>query len=913
MMSTLNTPSTQADMKKLVFAFGPTVAETEGNASMKMSLGGKGANLAEMCQLGLPVPPGFTVRAEVCQMVDSVNPVWPNGLEEEVNMHLKRVEERMGRGLGNKASPLLLSVRSGAAVSMPGMMDTILNLGLNDETVLGLAAMSSNDRFAWDSYRRLVQMFGDVALEIPKDDFEEVLDHHKKQKGVKNDTDLDADDLRGVVADYMNVYRRHGIEFPQDVKEQLRIAVTAVLKSWNNARAVKYRELNDIKNLAGTAVNVQVMVFGNLGNDSGTGVCFTRSPSDGKNELLGEYLMNAQGEDVVAGIRTPNPISDLQFTNPDAFNELVNYGKLLEGHFKDMQDIEFTIMQGKLWMLQTRNAKRTTFAFLRSNVEMVEEGLITEKQAIARMPAEEFPKLFAPILDPKEIDARNVVAITKALAASPGGATGKVVFSAHDAEVQAVQSPVILVRVETSPEDISGMAVAKGILTARGGLTSHAAVVARGMGCPCVCGASELVIDYKLKTITVSNAEVGTLVIREGDYISIDGFTGKVYADKIPVKPSEIVQVLQNKIRVEDSLVATLYMKFMAMVDRHRTLKIRANADTPRDTEMAVKFGAEGIGLVRTEHMFFDGERITAMRQMILSSTDDQRKLALDSLLMYQRADFEGIYRALQGRPCTIRVLDPPLHEFLPHATVEQENVAAKLGISVSDVAAKVEELAEVNPMMGFRGCRLAVIYPEILRMQVTAVIEAALNIVSEGIEVKPEIMIPLITSVAEFKVCRKIAEDTIKDVFARAGKTVAYTIGTMIEVPRAAITADEIAAEADFFSFGTNDLTQMTCGFSRDDAGRFLRTYVRQGIYEYDPFEVLDTKGVGKLVKLATDLGRGVKPTMKIGVCGEHGGEPKSIAFFERTGLDYVSCSPFRVPVARLAAAQAALKNPKH
>jgi len=896
--------------KKLVFAFGPTAAETEGNATMKLSLGGKGANLAEMNKLNIPTPPGFTIRAEVCQMVDPLNPTWPNGLEEEVQMHLERIEKAMGTKLGFAEKPMLLSIRSGAAVSMPGMMDTVLNLGLNDETVEGLAKVSSNERFAWDSYRRLVQMFGDVCLEIPKEHFDDVLDFHKSEKGVVNDNDLTADDLKNVVADYLNVYKKHNLVFPQNVMEQLRVAVTAVLKSWNNTRAVKYRELNDIKNLAGTAVNCQVMVFGNLGNDSGTGVCFTRCPSDGKNELLGEYLMNAQGEDVVAGIRTPNPISQLELTNPTAFNELVSYGNLLEKHFLDMQDIEFTIMQGKLWMLQTRNAKRTTFAFLRSNVEMVQEGLITEQQAVARMPAEEFSKLFAPILDQKDIKERNIDVITKALAASPGGATGRIVFSANDAEAQAQLGPVILVRVETSPEDISGMAVAKGILTARGGLTSHAAVVARGMGCPCVCGASELVIDYKTKSIRLSPASGKTLDLKEGDWISIDGFTGKVYADKISVKESEIVQALQGKILIEDSLVAKQYLQFMKMVERHSgPTKVRSNADTPRDTEMAVKFGASGLGLVRTEHMFFDGERILAMRQMILASDITQREIALNNLIPYQRSDFEGIYRALKGRPATIRLLDPPLHEFLPHSETEQKNVAVRTGLTLSQVQAKVEELAEVNPMMGFRGCRLAVVYPEILRMQVTAIIEAALNVSAEGIDVKPEIMIPLITSASEFLICRNIAEETIKNIFSANGRSIEYTIGTMIEVPRAAITADEIAEHADFFSYGTNDLTQMTCGFSRDDAGRFLRDYVRQGIYEYDPFEVIDINGVGKLVKMATKLGRSVKPDMKIGICGEHGGEAKSVGFFVSIGLDYVSCSPFRVPVARLAVAQASIK----
>ncbi len=893
---------------KYVYFFGE--GKAEGNAGMKDLLGGKGANLAEMSSIGLPVPPGFTISTEACDYFSRHNGKYPVIMREQVLENLERLERVMGAKLGDPDNPLLVSVRSGAAQSMPGMMDTVLNLGMSPSAIEGVIKKSGNERFAWDSYRRFMQMFGDVVMGVPHHNFEEALQSVKDSVNKDLDTELDVEDFKRVVESYRKVYKdATGEDFPTDPKEQLFKAIDAVFGSWNNKRAIKYRQMNDIRGLLGTAVNVQSMVFGNMGETSGTGVAFTRDPSTGENIFYGEYLMNAQGEDVVAGIRTPQTVDTLKEVNREVYNQLVSIREILENHYKDMQDLEFTIQEGKLYMLQTRTGKRTIFSWLRTQVEMVESGLIDKATAVSRVPANEFSKLFAPILDNVEIKNNGIIEATRGLKASPGGACGQIALTAQRAEEMAKDGrSVILVRVETSPEDIGGMAVSKGVLTARGGMTSHAAVVARGMGCPCVSGAGDVKIDYKNKSVTIGDAQ-----LTEGEFISIDGFTGAVYANEIDVKPSEIVQVLNNQLDPEESLLYKNYNTFMGYVDEFRELKIRTNADTPADTEMAVKFGAEGIGLCRTEHMFFEGERIKSIRKMILAKNIVERKLALDELLPMQRKDFEGIFKVLDGKPATVRLLDPPLHEFLPHDHTSRHEMALELGVSVEEIAAKVISLSEFNPMLGFRGCRLAVVYPEILVMQVRAIIEAAINVKKEGIEVYPEIMIPLVGEVKEFTYCKKYAEETIAKVFEDTGDRVDYKIGTMIEVPRAALTADKIAAEAEFFSFGTNDLTQMTCGFSRDDAGSFLGHYVNdtdKQFYEYDPFAVLDQDGVGRLVIMAAELGRSVKPDLKLGICGEHGGDPKTIEFCAKIGLNYVSCSPFRVPIARLAAAQAALKN---
>lgn len=893
--------------QKYVYFFGGD--QTEGDTTQKELLGGKGANLADMTSIGLPVPPGFTITTEACGYF-SKHKAYPEVMRAQVLENLEKLETLMGKKLGDPNDPLLVSVRSGAAQSMPGMMDTVLNLGMSPEAVEGLIKKTGNPRFAWDSCRRFMQMFGDVVMGVPHHDFEHALEGVKKEAGVKNDIELTVENMKTVVDRYRDVYKNAiGADFPTDPKEQLFNAVNAVFSSWDNPRAIKYRQMNDIRGLLGTAVNVQVMVFGNMGKTSGTGVAFTRDPSTGKNEFYGEYLMNAQGEDVVAGIRTPQTIDTLKNVNEKVYNELVEIRHILEKHYKDMQDLEFTIQEGKLYMLQTRNGKRTVFSWLKSQVEMVEEGLISKEVAVGRVPAGEFDKLFAPVLDMADVKAKDLKPITNALNASPGGACGKVVFTAEEAEEQAAAGEkIILVRVETSPEDIGGMAVAQGILTARGGMTSHAAVVARGMGCPCVSGAGDLKIDYAKKQITVKGQ-----VIKQGDIISIDGFTGDVYNGAITVKPSEIVQVLNGVLDAKDSELYTNYNKFMGYVDEIRTLGIRTNADSPADAEMAVKFGAEGIGLCRTEHMFFEGDRIIPMREMILAKTEEERKNALAKLLPIQRKDFEGIFTALNGLPATVRLLDPPLHEFLPHDAKGQAEVAATLGIKVEDVKEAVDSLHEFNPMLGFRGCRLAVVYPEILKMQVRAIIEGALKVKGAGVEVHPEIMIPLVGHVKELAFCKAAALEEIKSVFAEQGKEVEYKIGTMIEVPRAALTADEVATEAEFFSFGTNDLTQMTCGFSRDDSGSFLGHYVEdtdKAFYDYDPFAVLDQTGVGKLIKMSVELGRKTRPNIKLGICGEHGGEPKTIEFCHNVGLNYVSCSPYRVPTARLSAAQAVLNN---
>lgn len=872
--------------KKFVYSFGK--GKAEGKTKMKQLLGGKGANLAEMTNIGLPVPPGFTITTEACDMFYKSGKKWPKGLEDQVDKGVKKLESDMGAAFGDKENPLLVSVRSGAAVSMPGMMDTVLNLGINEDVIEVLIKKTDNERFAWDAYRRFIQMFGDVVMGVKHELFEEELQKVKNKNKVENDTDLDVDMLKEVVDKYLKVYKKQTKEkFPTDPRKQLRRSIDAVFSSWNNERAIKYRKINDIRGLLGTAVNVQAMVFGNMGNSSGTGVAFTRDPGTGENKFYGEYLMNAQGEDVVAGIRTPKPITTLKKINKKVYKELTDVRKKLENHYKDMQDFEFTIQEGKLYMLQTRTGKRTAVAAVNIAVDMVKEKLIDQKTAVKRMDPAQVDHLLHPQFDPKEEKKHD--AIASGLPASPGAATGQVVFNADDAEKWAADGKsVILCRIETSPEDIGGMNAASGILTSRGGMTSHAAVVARGMGKCCVAGAGDIQIDYKGKKF-----KVGSTTVKEGGWISLNGSSGKVFEGKIPT--------------IEPKLSGN-FATLMKWSDKFRKLGIRANADTPHDAEVAVKFGAEGIGLCRTEHMFFEGKRIIAFREMILADDEAGRKKALAKLLPMQRKDFEGIFKALKGRPCTIRLLDPPLHEFLPNDKEGQQEMSNVMNISVSKIKAKVESLHELNPMLGHRGCRLGLVYPEISDMQVQAIIEAAINVKKKGTKVLPEIMIPLVGHYKELKLARERAEEVIKDVFKRRKTKIDYKIGTMIEVPRAAVTANEVAKEADFFSFGTNDLTQMGCGFSRDDAGKFLPKYVEMGIYDYDPFQVLDTEGVGKLIETAVRLGKKTNKKIKIGICGEHGGEPKSITFCNKVGLNYVSCSPYRVPIARLAAAQAEL-----
>lgn len=899
-----------AKKSNYVYFFGS--GKADGTAQMKDLLGGKGANLAEMTSIGLPVPPGFTISTEACAFYSANSGSYPEGMRDEVLENLARLEKLMGAKLGDSENPLLVSVRSGAAQSMPGMMDTILNLGLNPTSVKALIAKTNNERFAWDSYRRFMQMFGDVVMGVPHHEFERALQDVKDSKSKVLDTELDSNDLQEVIARYNRLYKRFtGEEFPTDPIDQLFKSINAVFRSWNNERAIKYRQMNDIRGLLGTAVNIQSMVFGNMGDSSGTGVAFTRDPSSGENQFYGEYLMNAQGEDVVAGIRTPKTIDTLKAVNPDVYQQLIDIRSILETHYHDMQDIEFTIQEGKLYMLQTRNGKRTIFSWLRTQVDMVEEGLISKETAVSRVPANEFGKLFAPILDIKIIRDQSLEEVTRGLNASPGGASGQIYFSAAVAEEMAAQGKdVILVRSETSPEDIGGMAVSKGVVTCRGGMTSHAAVVARGMGCPCVSGAGEIHINEPKKYL-----EVNGTTLNEGDYMSIDGFTGAIYASKIPVRSSEIVQVLNGNMKESESVVFQNYKTFMGYVNDLKTLGVYTNADTPNDTKMAVALGAEGIGLCRTEHMFFGGNRIMSIRKMILANNIVEREKALNELLPMQRGDFEAIFTSLQGRPATVRLLDPPLHEFLPNDHTSRHELALQMGLTVEEVAQKSSALHEFNPMLGFRGCRLAIIYPEILRMQVRAIIEAAINVQRQGVAVFPEIMVPLVGNYKEFEFCKKQALDVIEQIFAEQDAHVEYKIGTMIEVPRAAVTADEIAREAEFFSFGTNDLTQMTCGFSRDDAASFLGPYVNDAdkqFYDYDPFATIDIEGVGKMVKIAAQLGRETRPDIKLGICGEHGGDPKTIAFCHSIGLNYVSCSPFRVPIARLAAAQAAIAAKK-
>lgn len=871
--------------KKYVYSF------KEGSKEMKSLLGGKGSNLAEMTNLGLPVPPGFTITTEAClRFYDEGEQLWPE-LLEEVYEHLREVEELTGKKFSDTENPLLVSVRSGAVFSMPGMMDTILNLGLNDVSVKGLAKSTGNERFAYDSYRRFIQMFSDIAMGLAKSKFDAILDGLKEEKGATLDTDLNAEDMKVLVERYKELYKKEMNEdFPQEPMKQLERAIKAVFASWNNPRAIVYRRLNEIPHNLGTAVNVQSMVYGNMGETSGTGVAFTRNPATGEKKLYGEFLVNAQGEDVVAGIRTPKPISELAEVMPEAYQELQRIAHILEAHYRDMQDVEFTIEKGKLFMLQTRNGKRTAHAAINIAVDLVDEGVISKDEAILRIEPNQLDQLLHPSFDEKALKSSKPIA--KGLPASPGAASGKVYFTAEDAvEASKKGEKVILVRQETSPEDIEGMVLAEGILTARGGMTSHAAVVARGMGKCCVAGCSDIRVDEEAKEIR-SNS----LVIREGEYISIDGSTGNVYLGEIPKVQTE----LSGKFGI-----------FMSWVDEVRRLKVRTNADTPRDAAAAVKFGAEGIGLCRTEHMFFDEARIPAVRRMIVSKSLEQREKALAELLPLQRKDFYEIYKVMGERPVTIRLLDPPLHEFLPTRKSDIEALAESMGMPYSELADRIEELHELNPMLGHRGCRLAVTYPEIYRMQVRAIIEAALDLKqNDNMQVIPEIMIPLVGAKEELAYVKKEVEDEIKKVFEERNDSLKYLVGTMIEIPRACVTADEIAKEAEFFSFGTNDLTQMTFGFSRDDSGKFIDAYVEKGIFKKSPFETIDQEGVGKLMQMAVELGRSSRPEIKLGICGEHGGEPNSVEFCHRIGLNYVSCSPYRVPIARLAAAQAVIKE---
>ena len=901
-----------------VYSFGNRTAE--GNAGMKNLLGGKGANLAEMNLIGVPVPPGFTITTEVCNAYyDEGMDVTIEKLKPEVEKAVALVEEIMGTSFGDKNNPCLLSVRSGARASMPGMMDTILNLGLNDEAVAGLSERTGNPRFAWDSYRRFVQMYGDVVMGLKpetKDDidpFEEIIETMKEEKGIEDDTALTTEDLMELVRRFKKAVKdQTGKDFPDDPWEQLWGSILAVFNSWMNDRAILYRQLNNIPAEWGTAVNVQAMVFGNMGESSATGVAFTRDAGTGENIFNGEYLINAQGEDVVAGTRTPQQITkvgserwavlagvseddrvknypSLEETMPKLYNELFTIQNNLEVHYKDMQDLEFTIQDGKLWLLQTRSGKRTGAAMVDIAMDMYTEGMITDKEALLRMDPNRLDELLHPVFDPEEILKATIIA--KGLPASPGAATGQIVFHADDAEEWANDGKtVVLVRIETSPEDLKGMNSAKGILTARGGMTSHAAVVARGMGKCCVSGAGTIKVHYKDRTMMVDGK-----TYKEGDWISLNGTTGEVYDGKTKT--------------IEPELKGH-FAEMMELADKHSKMSVRTNADSPHDSSVARNFGAVGIGLCRTEHMFFEGNRIKAMREMILSSDEEGRRIALEKLLPIQREDFEGIFEAMHDLPVTVRLLDPPLHEFVPHEEENQQEMADEMGITVEAIKQKIEELEEVNPMLGHRGCRLGNTYPEITEMQARAIIEAALNLKAKGVNAKPEIMIPLTGTIKEMKMQEDIVRETVEKVFEERGEKMDYLVGTMIEVPRAALTADEIAISAEFFSFGTNDLTQMTFGYSRDDAGKFLPVYIEKGILKYDPFQVLDRIGVGQLMKIAVEKGRAVRPGMKIGICGEHGGEPSSVEFCNTLGFDYVSCSPYRVPIARLAAAQAEIRQ---
>jgi pyruvate,orthophosphate dikinase len=915
--------------KKYIYFFGNNKAD--GNARMKDLLGGKGANLAEMSNLGFPVPSGFTITTQACDEYNKNNKKFPAGLQSEIDKNISRLEREMGAKLGDPKNPLLVSVRSGAAASMPGMMDTVLNLGLNPDSIQGLINKTNNKRFPWDAYRRFINMFGNVVMGMKHHDFEEIIDRHKTKANVENDTDLSAEQLKNICEDFIAIYKKKtGSNFPIDPKEQLRKSIVAVFDSWNNPRAVKYRKIYDISGLLGTAVNIQAMVYGNTGNNSATGVCFTRNPSNGENKFYGEFLLNAQGEDVVAGIRTPEPISDLAKELPTAYKKLVNIKNKLEKHYKDLQDMEFTIQEGKLFMLQTRNGKRTTQAAVKIAVDMVQEKLIDKKTAISRIDPNQLDQLLHPTFDPKA--KRDVIA--SGLPASPGAASGKVTFHADEAETLAAKhEKVILVRIETSPEDIGGMHVAQGILTTKGGMTSHAAVVARGMGTCCVAGCGSIQVDYEKEEFTV-----GDKIIKRGDYISLDGTRGEVILGKVPT--------------VEPTLSGD-FGKLMKWADETRKLKIRTNADTPEDAQRARDFGAEGIGLCRTEHMFFGENRIDYVRQMILTAgnvttlktavnkaeaelgkapkkkqsalnhkaknikaklkeSESLYKGALNKLLPMQRSDFTKIFKVMNGFPVTIRLLDPPLHEFLPKEKHLQIVLAKKMRMIPKEVKDRVDSLHETNPMLGLRGCRLGIIYPDIYHMQVKAIVEAACAVKKKGIKVEPEIMIPLVGTEEEMNILKKDVEMIAKEVLAKKGVKIDYKIGTMIEIPRAALTADRIAKYAEFFSFGTNDLTQMTFGYSRDDVGSFVPQYAECGILKKDPFQVLDQDGVGQLVTVGIKKGRQTRPGLKIGICGEHGGEPSSIEFCHRNGMDYVSCSPFRIPIARLAAAQAVIKEKK-
>ncbi|MBQ3610656.1 MAG: pyruvate, phosphate dikinase [Firmicutes bacterium] len=872
-------------MKKFVYSF------NEGSKDMKDLLGGKGANLAEMTKIGLPVPFGFTVTTEACNRYYEEGKTIGEDIVASIFEKLEELENVTGKKFGSVENPLLVSVRSGAKISMPGMMDTILNLGLNDETVEGMAKLTENPRFAYDSYRRFIQMFGDVVMEIPKTKFDAIFEGKKEEKGVESDVDLTTEDLQAIIVDYKALVKAEmGRDFPQEPKDQLMEAVKAVFRSWNNDRAILYRKLNEIPDSIGTAVNVQSMVFGNMGNTSGTGVAFTRNAANGENKMFGEFLVNAQGEDVVAGIRTPQPISEMAETFPEVYKEFVRIAELLENHYKDMQDMEFTVEREKLYMLQTRNGKRTAAAAVKIAVDMEAEGLIDKETAVMRIEPAQIDQLLHPMFDAAELKAAEK--LTKGLPASPGAATGQIYFNAEDAVAAAANGEkVILVRLETSPEDLAGMVAAEGILTARGGMTSHAAVVARGMGKCCVSGCSEIKVNEEAKSLTI-----GEYVFAEGDYISLDGTAG---------------DVLKGQIKTVAPELSGDFGKIMAWADEIRTMKVRTNADNPRDAKQAVDFGAEGIGLCRTEHMFFEEERIPAIRRMIMADTEEERREALKFLLPYQQGDFKGIYEVMEDRPVTIRLLDPPLHEFIPHTDEELKELGEQINVPYEKLAKKAEELHEFNPMLGHRGCRLAVTYPEIAEMQAEAIIMAAIEVRKEkGFDIVPEIMIPLVGLVKELADVKATVVKTVEKVMEREGVKFDYMVGTMIEIPRAALTADEIAQEAEFFSFGTNDLTQMTFGFSRDDTGKIIKEYGDKGIFEDDPFQSIDQTGVGKLVKMAVELGKQTRPNIKLGICGEHGGEPKSIEFCNSVGLQYVSCSPFRVPIARLAAAQAAIKQ---
>ena len=872
-------------MHKYVYLF------SEGNGNMRELLGGKGANLAEMTNLGMPVPQGFTISTEACTRYYEDGEKIAQDIEDQIYEYLKKMEEITGKKFGDPHNPLLVSVRSGSRASMPGMMDTILNLGLNDEVVESFAKITGNPRFAYDSYRRFIQMYSDVVMEVGKKYFEELIDEMKAEKGVKLDTELDADDLKKLAEQFKAEYKaKLGVDFPSDPREQLMGAVKAVFRSWNNQRAIVYRRMNDIPSSWGTAVNVQSMVFGNTGDESGTGVAFTRNPATGDPHLYGEFLMNAQGEDVVAGIRTPQSIDQLKEVMPEVYDQFAAIADKLEKHYKDMQDMEFTIEKGKLYMLQTRNGKRTAQAALKIAVDMVDEGMLTKEEAIMKVEPKQLDALLHPQFDAESLKAATPV--TKGLPASPGAACGKVYFTAAEAVAAAQDgNKVVLVRLETSPEDIEGMAAAQGVMTVRGGMTSHAAVVARGMGTCCVAGCGEVKMNEEEKYFLIGDKKVC-----EGDYISIDGSTGNVYLGEIKTVPASMTGD---------------FGRFMGWADEIRTLKVCTNADTPRDAEQAVRFGAEGIGLCRTEHMFFEADRIKAMREMIVSKNEEQRRKALEKLLPMQRGDFEGLFMAMGGRPVTIRFLDPPLHEFLPQEEEDIIEIAGEMNMPVADLKQIIADLHEFNPMLGHRGCRLAVTYPEIAEMQTRAVIEAAINVKkATGLDIEPEIMIPLVGMVNELKFVKNVVTKTADEIIAQSGVEMKYLVGTMIEIPRAAVTADEIAQEAEFFSFGTNDLTQMGFGFSRDDVGKILNAYYDKKIMERDPFASLDQDGIGQLVKMAVEKGKKTRPDIKLGVCGEHGGDPASVEFFHKIGLNYVSCSPYRVPIARLAAAQARAKE---